>query len=365
MRICAATVAYDNPVEFERLLRCLESQSYLDGLLVIDNSSQAYAADNAATFRSFSPSYQFADYVRTEENIGSAAAFCIAMKMAHEKGFDWVWLLDQDGTVEPGCLASLLQNVAQADILCPKIVDIVQPEIILPQSGGIENPWGRVIGLRSVTQNRNISYFATHGVLISKEVLDRVGYYDARHFFVGSEDYDYAFRATAQGLRILLVVNAEARHPDIALRGAEKVRSLIEQGVIGSLSSEAEVTGKTRFHRSVFNRLRSRFSQRIADSLPEHLGYVSRKVAENKTCRRQRAVASLSHAYLATKRLTGPQLTAAVLYSLFVVSLRRIIGDSRISLRKTLRAYSVCMLSKLGKTWPFESVEEFCLCICQ
>ena len=175
MQICAATVAYDNSEEFARLLRSLESQSGLNGLIVIDNSREAYAAENATTFRAHSRGYEFADYVRTEENIGSAAAFCIGMKMAHEKGFDWVWLLDQDGTVENGCLASLVQNIGRADILYPKIVDIDQPEIVLSQSGGIQNFWGRIVGLNSVTENRNISFFATHGVLISKKVLGLVG----------------------------------------------------------------------------------------------------------------------------------------------------------------------------------------------
>ena len=105
------------------------------------------------------------------------------MKIAHEKEFDWVWLLDQDGTTEKGCLASLLRNAGQADILCPQIVNIDNPEMVLPQSGAVQNFGVEWYGLHSLKVATSL--FATHGApLISKLVIDRIGYYDPHNFLL-------------------------------------------------------------------------------------------------------------------------------------------------------------------------------------
>jgi GT2 family glycosyltransferase len=363
MQICAVTVAYNNPKELARLLRSLQTQPSLNGLIVLDNSREEYLKENEAIFRTHADRYVFTHLVHLRKNIGSAGAFCQGMKIAHEKGFDWVWLLDQDGTAENGCLASLLRNAGQADILCPQIVDIDNPTIVLPQSGAIQNFWGRMVWI-AFTQSRNISFFATHGALISKSVLDRIGYYDPRNFFVGSEDSDYAFRATSEHMVVRLVVEARAFHPDARFRSIEKRRGLIDEGVIDNISAERG--------RDAIDHLSARLLLRAQQSilhgarlLPEHLGYVDSRLIGDRNCRKTQGVASLSFAYLATKRLTSFQLGVACLYSLLTLLLRKLIGGSRISLKGTVSMYSICLQSKLRKEWPFGSIEQFCMRIAE
>ena len=239
MQVCAVTVAFDNPNELAQLLCSLQTQEGLNGLIVVDNSRDVCVNENEAIFSTHSGSYPLARYVCATENTGSAAGFSRGMRIAHEEGFDWVWLLDQDGTVENGCLGSLLKNAERADILCPKIVYIGRPSVVAPQSGAVQNIWGRMVW-NGFTESRDLSFFATHGALISKQVLDRIGYYDARHFFVGSEDSDYAFRATSAEMVIRLIVEAEARHPDIFGRGVEKKTGMIDKGLADIVSSRKE-----------------------------------------------------------------------------------------------------------------------------
>jgi hypothetical protein len=214
------------------------------------------------------------------------------------------------------------------------------------------------------TESRNISFFATHGALISKSVLDRIGYYDPHNFFVGSEDSDYAFRSTAEHMVIRLVVEAKACHPDARYRSLEKRHGLINAGVIDNIS--AERGGDAVDHLSA--RLLLRVQQSIlhgARLLPEHLGYVDNKLIADRNCRKTQGVASLSYAYLAAKRLTSFQLGAACLYSLLTLLFRKLIGGSRISLKGTVSMYSICLQSKLRKEWPFGSIEQFCLRIAE
>ena len=359
MQICAVTVAYNNPNELVRLLCSLQAQQGLNGLIVVDNSREICASENEAIFRRHSSCYSFALYVRAEENVGSAGGFSCGMKIAHKKGFDWVWLLDQDGTVENGCLTSLLQKAGSADILCPKIVDIDRPSLVSLQSGAVQNFWGRMVW-RAFTESRNISYFATHGALISRRVLDVVGYYDPRHFFVGSEDSDYAFRSTSEDMIIHLVSEAKARHPDIFFRNPETRTSLKNDGLIDSVFSERGADIK-RLNLGLFSRLALFISESLNWVIPEHLGYVSGKLVDHNACRKRGALARLSYAYLATKRLTVPQLAAAIFYSSLIATIRKIISGNRISLKKTVAMYAICMRSKLSRNWPFESVQQFCL----
>ena len=359
MQICAITVAYNNPKELARLLRSLQTQSSLNGLIVLDNSREDYLKENEALFRTHADRYQFSHFDHLGDNIGSAGAFCQGMKIAHEKGFDWIWLLDQDGTVEDGCLTSLLRNAGQADILCPQIVDIDNPSIVLPQSGAVQNFWGRMVWI-AATASRNISFFATHGALISKLVLDRIGYYDSRNFFVGSEDSDYAFRTTAEHLVTRLVIDATALHPDARYRSIEKRRGLIDTGVIDSISAESSGVADDRLRARLLLSLQ-RWALDGSRLLPEHLGYVDNRLFGHNNCRKTQGFASLSFAYLATKRLTSFQLGVACLYSLLVALFRKLIGGSRLSLKGTVSMYSICMRSKIRKEWPFESVEQFCI----
>ena len=359
MQVCAVTVAYNSPKELTRLLSSLQTQQALNGLVVIDNSYEQYLQNNQATFRKHAGRYEFSAYIRPEENKGSAAGFCHGMKIVHEKGFDWVWLLDQDGIVENGCLASLLQDAGHADILCPQILDIDHPAVVLPQSGAVVNFWGRMTWL-AFTVSREISFYATHGALISRHALDQVGYYDPDHFFVGSEDSDYAFRSTAKHMVIRLVVEAKAYHPDPRYRSLEKKDSLTDAGVIDSILAERGSMVANRLRPGLRVQFEAAVVASISRLLPQHLGYVSDTVVDVNGCRGSVGLASLSFAYLATKRLTTWQLWAACLWSLLLAFFRKLTGGRGISMRKTINMYSICLLSKLKKRWPFESVRQFC-----
>ena len=325
-QVCAITVAFNNPEELSHLLRSLPGTTSLSGLIVVDNSEDHYIKDNQSSFQEYSQGYAFARYIEVGRNIGSAGGFALGMKTAHGKAFDWIWLLDQDGTIENKCLAVLLQYAHQADILCPKIVDIRNPRCELSYLRGVQNVWGKIIPVRSQATNQSIDFFASHGTLVSRKVLDRVGYYDSDNFFVRGEDYDYSFRAKTNGMTILLVVDAEVRHPNF----------------LHKISKMSRVD-------KVINKL-----------LPEFLGCISNQLTYEHNCApKGRSLAVLSDAYLSTKRLNTQQFWAALFFSLIFVSLHKIIGRA-CSWKKTLRMYRFCAASKFQKKWLFSSLQEFC-----
>jgi rhamnopyranosyl-N-acetylglucosaminyl-diphospho-decaprenol beta-1,3/1,4-galactofuranosyltransferase len=346
-KVCAVTVAFNDPEELSRLLRSLEGQTdSLSGLVVVDNSENRYKNDNKSRFYRYSRGYEFARYVETERNVGSAGGFSLGMKIAHQKAFDWIWLLDQDGTVESGCLAALLQNAQQADILCPKIIDISNRLPAVHDYRYFCNVWGRITPLKSFAADHEIDFFGSHGTLISRKVLDRIGYYDFANFFVGAEDWDYSVRAVNAGMTIVMVVRAEARHPRLGSRG--KTRASLPAGKKKKLR---EMLGELYFsHVRV---------------LPTDLDYVTSGLASGQDCTQNRALVSLSHAYLHTKRLNAWQFWAALFFSFVLASLRKTMYIKEVKWRKTIKMYHICVKARSRGEWPFRSVEDFCKHLCQ
>jgi len=49
-------------------------------------------------------------YVRMHRNTGSAGGFYEGVKRGYEGGYDWLWLMDDDGLPEKDCLMNQLPN---------------------------------------------------------------------------------------------------------------------------------------------------------------------------------------------------------------------------------------------------------------
>jgi GT2 family glycosyltransferase len=211
--VCAVTVAYNKPEELANLLSSLQNQhACLSGLVIIDNSDNCFSAQNKKVCDLHAQKYAFTRYYNTANNVGSAGGFRCGMKIAHENGFSWVWLLDQDGAVSSNCLAELLRHADKGDILCPNRVDARRPHSSEPMVF-VRNFLGGEYRVSLCVTDCQVVTFGTHGVLISKKALDTIGYYDDSLFFVGYEDHDYGYRAVQKGLVILFVAEAQALHP--------------------------------------------------------------------------------------------------------------------------------------------------------
>jgi rhamnopyranosyl-N-acetylglucosaminyl-diphospho-decaprenol beta-1,3/1,4-galactofuranosyltransferase len=333
VQVCAATVAYNNPKELTRLLSSLTNQGLaLSGLIVIDNSDHSYAEENRKVFDGYSRQYPFAHYHKTKSNVGSAGGFHRGMKIAHENGFDWIWPLDQDGVASDLCLTELLKRADDGDILCPKKVDIDGPWVVIEKLK--KNFFGHLRPVRLSADMCQIDAFGTHGVLISKKVMDSIGYYDACNFFIGFEDYDFARRALQAKFAIIAVDAAEVRHPD--LRRKKEMR---ESPLRPRDESKPGV---------VINRLR-----------PEHLGYVTSPRRGEHCCEKNRSLLTFSWLYFLTESLTRWQFAIAFVYSLCVLFVK-FARENEICVKKTLNAYVKCLASNVSKEWPYGCVQEFC-----
>jgi GT2 family glycosyltransferase len=199
---------------------CLDSlllASYLDNrIVVIDNGSES---DEAATL-----AQEYADKVeviRNDSNLGFAGGVNVGLRQALEVGTDFVLLLNNDVTVDPGFLEAMVDAAARRRrlaALCPRAYFYDRPQVIY-STGGMVNLWtgvarqvgrGKKDGPRFDEPGRR-DYADGLCMLIPVQALETVGLLD-EDYFAYWEETDWCVRASEKGLRCYYVPQAQVWH---------------------------------------------------------------------------------------------------------------------------------------------------------
>lgn len=110
-RIAAVVVTYNRRALLEGCLDALIRQERpLNEILVIDNASTDDTAEVLTEKYNRSVTH-----VRLEENVGGAGGFYEGIRLAHEKGYDWIWVMDDDVEPAPEALKALVESPAFSD----------------------------------------------------------------------------------------------------------------------------------------------------------------------------------------------------------------------------------------------------------
>jgi len=145
-------------------------------------------------------------YVRMHENTGGAGGFAEGMKRAYEKGYDWLWLMDDDCRPERDCLEQLLEVAEPGNVYIPVLIDSLGRRY---GAGYWRGRW--VNASLEGTGNIKVDCFSFAGPLISSKVVDQVGY-PRGDFFIWADDVEYALRVRKAGLRAFVVQKASIYH---------------------------------------------------------------------------------------------------------------------------------------------------------
>lgn len=160
------------------------------------------------------------EYIRLEENIGGAGGFHVGAAWAYEAGYDWIWLMDDDGQPEHQTLESLLGKAAENGLsaICPVIVgesnlvqvyhhknfDVLGREVS-PFKSGIRRE-DLSPGLVKEMANAFV------GPLVHRRVLDRVGL-PIKEYFIWGDDTDYTLRI-GKAFELYVYTGAVIHHND-------------------------------------------------------------------------------------------------------------------------------------------------------
>lgn len=218
-------------------IRCLTSLNISrvppSQILVIDNAS---SDDSVQKIRTHFPNQKI---IVNSNNLGFGGGCNVGIRFAFQNKPDYIWLLNNDATIESETLGSLVA-AAVADPLLGAAGSIIYEagdrEKIQLWGGGKINFWlGRSRLYKSPTQ---LDFVSGASMLLRTQALESVGLFDEESYFMYWEDTDLCFRLRKKNWRIATASRSHVWH-----RGS---------GSLGRHSSQADeyfVRSAVRFFR--------------------------------------------------------------------------------------------------------------------
>lgn len=218
MKIAGVIVTYNRK---ELLLRNIQMQANqirkVDRLYIIDNHSSDNSKDLVeSTFGKT----DWIDYVYLEENTGGAGGFYEGTKRAFEDGFDYVWLMDDDG--RPYNENTLSELLSVAEVLYPNNKKLLLNSLVTVENNTLSFGFGpknireQFEYAKSLKKPNNYILNVANpfnGTLVSKETIQKVGYPN-KLFFIARDETDYFRRCEDNDVLIATVTTSIYHHPN-------------------------------------------------------------------------------------------------------------------------------------------------------
>ncbi|MEO5357440.1 MAG: glycosyltransferase family 2 protein [Nitrospirae bacterium YQR-1] len=137
-------------------------------------------------------------YIRMHKNTGGAGGFHEGLKRAYENPYSWFWLMDDDVEPLPTALSTQLSFSGIGKCIMPgkKFLDgtvLVDDSHFCLTTGKMTPVKGSIFSAAEPFSCKNYGTF--EGMLISREVVEKVGLPDTRFFYIG-DDFVYGAMAS-------------------------------------------------------------------------------------------------------------------------------------------------------------------------
>ncbi len=196
-------------------------QGMLAGLAALDRAPDAVFVVNNASTDHTREVLERSDLpglvpIHTTDNLGGAGGFRLGLQTAYDRGFDAMWLMDDDVVPAPDCLTRLLEAdgsclTAVREDLTGALVekaairfDLRNPLAIRPKTASVDSAYASRADMPATVEVENVAF---EGFLVRREVVDAIGLPDAS-FFIFYDDVDFAIRARRAGFAIRAVRDA-------------------------------------------------------------------------------------------------------------------------------------------------------------
>ncbi|MBZ5737336.1 glycosyltransferase family 2 protein [Nocardioides mangrovi] len=197
----------------------------LAAVLAVDTGSKDDSADLLEQ--------AFDEVVLAPGSTSFPAAVELGLERVRERGQlpEWIWILHDDATPDPGALEALLAAAAAdpgADVLGPKLREWPSLRRLLELGVTITGTGRRETGLERGEYDqgqhdevREVLAVNSAGMLVRRTVLEQLGGFDPQLPIFGN-DIDFGWRAAAAGHRTLIVPDAIVFHAEAAHRGVRR-----------------------------------------------------------------------------------------------------------------------------------------------
>lgn len=201
-------------------LDCLTSLGLVDHrpfeVILVDNGSED---DSVARVRERFPHVHIHE---NHANLGIAAANNVGIRWALDRGFQYIFLLNNDTIVDPRMLAEILEvSESESDIgiVGPTMLFHERPDVV--NCAGNRIDWkdaathllddGRAYASIEELPPRTVDFISTCAACIKREVFESIGVMDER-YFIYYDETDWFVRASRAGWRTVHVPGARIWH---------------------------------------------------------------------------------------------------------------------------------------------------------
>ena len=180
-KVIAVIVTYNRQQLLSNCITALKNQTRkVDSILVINNGS----TDDTSKWLKKQKNI---DHI-TQGNLGSGGGFYTGIKTAFERGYSWIWLMDDDGFPKEDALEKLLEDDTEELLLrnCAVINKDNKKSFV----------W-KTLGYKSIddVKTKTIQNIAHpfNGTLLHRRIVERVGFPNPKLFLWGDET-EYYYR---------------------------------------------------------------------------------------------------------------------------------------------------------------------------
>ena len=184
-------------------------------VLVVDSHS------SDGTLEALAARHPWVNVLPLPDNLGGSGGFNAGLRaMLQEKDLDYVWLLDNDVSLEPGALETLVETLEarpDAGVAGSHMIQMDNDGVTNEIGGDVDLALGRLILHHHGSLARfhrdeiyDVDYVAACSLLVRFSVLRQVGLWD--DFFIHYDDVDWCLRIRAAGHRILACAASRIRH---------------------------------------------------------------------------------------------------------------------------------------------------------
>ncbi|MEP7236253.1 MAG: glycosyltransferase family 2 protein [Ferruginibacter sp.] len=203
-KVIAVVVTYNRKALLSECIAALRKQSRpLDAILVVNNGS----TDGTENWLNQQSDLIFIN----QNNVGSSGGFSTGINSAYEKGYDWIWCMDDDGYPKEDAL----ENLLAADDGCLRLLNCA----VIDKEDKKSFVW-KTQQYKSLDEvDCNIIEGIGHpfnGTMLHRRIVERVGVPKPKYFLWGDET-EYYYRIVKRNeIPVCTVANSIHYHPTTA-----------------------------------------------------------------------------------------------------------------------------------------------------
>lgn len=203
--VAAVVVTYNRLNDLKKCIASLHAQTRpLDAIIVINNGS----TDGTDTWLAEQPGLSMV----TQANLGGAGGFATGIETAYERGYTWLWCMDDDCLAAPDALEKLLHspNIGPGVKNSMSVSAVNHDELAF----FVDRPnraYRTVSDMQAFEMVYGVAFFF-NGTLIHSDVVKTIGMPD-RKLFIWGDEVEYMTRAQKWGFPVVTVPASVFYHP--------------------------------------------------------------------------------------------------------------------------------------------------------